>query len=503
MTRPGRVLISTRERAVSNDIVRAQDLFGQDMMEIIRGISGLVTDPDTASIEDRKVVFQGLAPTPGGAGLSVDVTPGIGAIQANAGVPAADLSAYELVRRRDSNINLVLAAADPVNPRFDLIEVEAADDLTESQNRDIFDPATNTFNPALVEKIRRAGSSFTVTTGVVAANPVVPAFSATATDRMPVGIIRVPALAAAIVDSDIIDLRPLYNPAPFTRAHGLLSGLKLTTPDLADDSAAFNVLAGEAFVDGQYVKRAAGSTQTFADVGDANTAFAGSTWYYVYLVACRDGVGCRPRHENSNVDGIIIVSDVQPDTEGRPLSALAFPNSGAQFSTRKFAGESTSRALYLGAIRTGTLATEVGPFQRQGEWIKRDTLTVQFTIAAGLPDTINIDLSTAQLTPASCRAVRGFFDIDLTQASNFTGRIRARTAGSTGKFDALLFDMKNDTAASQTEKRVSPEVEVPLDSSRIFEVEASALAGANNFSAVALAHEFNLASIHDPLKRFV
>jgi hypothetical protein len=464
-------------------------------MEVIRGLSGFHPNPNAVAAEDRKVVHRGLAVIPT-AGMVVQVGEGFGAIQRNAGAPSADQSPYQLVHLRTSTSLPALAASDPVLNRYDLIEVAAVDELTESQSRDIFDPVGNTFAPATVEKIRRSGATITVTTGVAAANPTVPAFAAAASDRMPLAAIRVTAAAVAITANDIVDLRPLWVPALVSRQHGVVDGLVPSVGSMLLDTASIVINRGQAIVDGQMIRRTNDQTITWANHVESGLVVAISTWYYIYLVAGREALatGYRPRHTVPGTpvaEGFIIITDKAPTKDGYPSSAITLPTS---FANGHIYGGTVSRALYLGAFKSSfTTASDAAPFFRQGDWIRRNR-HVEFWTANIVNGTEVIDLSAATDLPAGCRCIEAMLNVAV-DAGAVEQLILVRPSGGSTVYQSPAFSFSPQ--ATQTSVTMSPTFVLAINPAKTVDL---LLTGAL-FNTAASGNEFAVIGIHDPVPR--
>jgi hypothetical protein len=497
----GRIVMNTRERGVSNDINRLQDLLGLDLMEMYRGLAGFHMNPNGTVSQDRNAVIRGLAAVPGGAGLSVDVQEGYATIIRSAGPPTADDSAYRLLHNRAAQ-NLVLAAADPVNPRFDLIEATFSDDLVESQNRDIYNPVTGLFAPAAVDKVRKAGCVLTVTTGAAGANPVIPAFSAAATDRIPIAAVRVPALAAAIVANDILDLRPLFVPAPMTKAHGIIDGFDLAATSTTAGFPGWTVRPGQAMVDGQLLRQVGSLIlSTTGTIDPAAFPLTAATWYYAYLFACRDSAGHRARFTNIATplqEGFIVLSSVPPTIEGYPSAPVGFPTAagGGGVGDTLFSGDSSSRGLYLGALRTDVVATNIRPFFRTNDWYRHADAPDIAVSPGASPSTEIIDLTAAGVSPLTCRGVRcELGGVIVSNASQGTHSIEVRSpSGSTLALANVAFSPQ----ASIAEVIHLGGIEVPLTATRMFDLRF-AFVGFDRWDGALL--QLNIRGLFDPRPR--
>jgi hypothetical protein len=159
-----------------------------------------------------------------GANLSVDVAAGI-AIVDNSAYAAGDGNSKFHVVQWDATENVSVTAADPTNPRIDLVAVKVD-------------------NAATAGARGSGSSSIAIITGTAAASPTVPSFPADGNDYLGVGQYEIPAGATTVVDAYITDTRvqTLVSPEAMGLANNdslllekssgaTVSGIKMTATD--------------------------------------------------------------------------------------------------------------------------------------------------------------------------------------------------------------------------------------------------------------------------------
>jgi hypothetical protein len=114
---------------------------------------------------------------------------------------------------------IVVPAADPVNPRIDIVEVRLNRLVGDPTSRDVLNPSTGIFAPASVNKTLSYSNSpasvngaggINYKTGTPAGVPVAPSVSA---GYVKISEVRVEALVATIAENKIKDLRNILLPA--------------------------------------------------------------------------------------------------------------------------------------------------------------------------------------------------------------------------------------------------------------------------------------------------
>ncbi len=357
-----KMVINTQERAISPDINRLQDFKAKDIAELWRYLAdvtenfdltpGVITEFSALGTPMRAEVINGLMVEPSVGSLTLDIKPGLlFAIAPDAGL---DDSNYKFV----SSVGLPVAGgismtANPgVSTRIDVIECSIADTITETDNRDIFNPSTGLFVAASKTKARAGTLVFRVRAGTPGAG-----FPGSVSGWLPLMVARVPAATVSNDTMTFWDVRPLVS----DRVRGLSAG-EHEVPVWGDMN--FRVQSGgsgatpsnlEGYCRVGYRGRWLGGTLRRGTKGPSDTGSvdlrnvdvqegAGITSvvgapYYIYLLIpfglprwsryTEFGVGFRrPRSPN----GIMVVSVVPPDARSRPSTAITLPT-GLGFSS--------------------------------------------------------------------------------------------------------------------------------------------------------------------------
>jgi hypothetical protein len=262
-----RIVINSRERAVSGDVNRAQAFEASNRAQAMRRQVNRVghnANPRTYQAVGRDAIDIGVAPTAGTVhdcihGLMVRpdaagyllVDPGsAGFLLAGFSGLGADDSPYIVVD--DAGVSAIdvltfTANAGP-GPRIDVIECRPVDAVVESSSRDIYDPVTGLFTPATVEKVRAASLEYRIRTGTPGAG-----FPGTDPDWMPLAVSVMQQGAASFLQTDFYDVRPLVS----ERVLGFLERTQATT-DAATPAVDTDISAraldsvGQTFLVGAY-----------------------------------------------------------------------------------------------------------------------------------------------------------------------------------------------------------------------------------------------------------
>lgn len=345
MTETQSVLFSTLEQVVSGDVNRAQALMGKALHDrLLALLAGIST-----GTAPRDVTLRGLNATVG-AGLTVNIEAG-DLLRFNAGA-AAEESQYRLATLITAQA-LVLAAADPVNPRVDTISIVEASLDTDGQVRNILTLPGRVVVPVLVNKTRRPSATLTVTTGVAAANPAAPA-----TPAGEVGIfdVYVPAAAVGLLDLHLMDRRLRFDPFRDNRAHCKEWGITVG-PDPAVGTSV-QVQSGRASVDGALAELFVDTAMTAASILEPGApVLAADQEYHLYLLA----MGMREAIGKGVANGLIwVLSLTAPSVSGSPSAPITFnPLAGSGISAHT---RTTQRALYAGPVHTD----DAGNFELYG-----------------------------------------------------------------------------------------------------------------------------------------
>lgn len=257
-----RELINTRERAVSDDIVRLQDFVAAARAEIFRGLyndvlGNFFVRPGTSY---RYTALPPNAPLPadvyGGLEVIVDdaanlhVQPGI--LMAYTGPPAStDDSGYVIATDLNGVFTPGLTFVANAGPgvRIDVVECRPIDLLRESDSRDEYDEVTGLFTPAVVEKVRETDLEYRIRSGTPGAGP--PGYDSA---WLPLCVAIVQQGAADWTEVDFYDVRPLIaerSPVPtFEWPTDEFGGAVWSSTD--DVEIQFNTAGADDFMRGSY-----------------------------------------------------------------------------------------------------------------------------------------------------------------------------------------------------------------------------------------------------------
>lgn len=363
MSEPQRVLYTALEGIVVADANRTGRLAGKAAQD---DLIGLVNGVNLAA-SAISFVREGLLAVVG-AGLSVDIQAGELCRFDAAVAVGADESRYHLARQA-TTINVPLAAADPGQPRIDLIHAAETSTASDSQVRNFINVTTRVVTPAPTNKLQSPTMNLAVVTGTPGATPAFPALPA---NRVPLWYVYIPAAAAAVTDGHLMDCRQ------YIRSNDVvLSGsYRATTMMIGTDSASAAVIrlsGGVANVVGGGVA-ALGQNLDYTlaqllQAGDPNPP-AALVQIDLYVVAGGNGVPIGKTQPGNlvpvarNGDGANQPSNTGGPPAGGvtyyPLLSLGLTN--VQFNTLK--------ASYIGTILTD--ATTPGDLQPYGGGLALD-----------------------------------------------------------------------------------------------------------------------------------
>jgi hypothetical protein len=196
------VVFNNLERAKSGDQNDLQDLKDRFVLEMLRELledRGLTATGFGAS-SPRDVVLGGLEVSPAG-GADISVNPGVLVQDSTtlSPVPGTFDSSYRYARNPSAQ---TIGTPAPGSDTWYLLEAQMDDVLALNEPRDIFNPATQTFTPAAVNKRFEREITFQLTAG----GAQLPAVSV---DFVPIAGVFRPSGGGTVLASHIVDLRPL------------------------------------------------------------------------------------------------------------------------------------------------------------------------------------------------------------------------------------------------------------------------------------------------------
>lgn len=347
MAESTQVLFNTMEQVLSADLNRAQALVGkhvQDMqLGLLAGVSTGLTPPD--------LVIRGLD-LQAGVGMSVDLEAGL--LLRFEAAPAADQSQYR-IGVLPTNTNLGIAAADPVNPRIDLISAVEGDVDSDNQVRNVLTLPSRTVVPTPVDKTRTPQLTLFVTTGVAGAIPAIPA---TPAGEVPLWYVYVPAAAVGLTNDNLVDVRRYAKPASLIYETRIETGLRLVA---GLGGAGIELGAGKGLARGAPFTTP-GQVLVFADTVEVGGgALAADQVWHLYAIARGAGLPVG----RGVADNVVIVASQTVPAAGipsAPINYRVFANATFPFNA------TASEALYLGSMRTDAL----GSFETDGNGVPLD-----------------------------------------------------------------------------------------------------------------------------------
>jgi len=228
------MVLNTRERLVSTDHNRLQQFLGTDLAEIARfalmtttgeetNSNGIGTPSSTTGTPLRAIIVNGFLVTPEVAGTNLTISAGVAWAVFPDVVPSTDDSAAKLVID-DGLLAGTLAFSANAGPgvRVDIVEMQPVLVTTETESRDIYNPATGLFAPVSVPKVKQLQAAFRLRVGVQGAG-----YPGNALGWVPLCVVVTPAGAADWDACDFFDVRPLASDLsrPGFRSNNFLSDL--------------------------------------------------------------------------------------------------------------------------------------------------------------------------------------------------------------------------------------------------------------------------------------
>jgi len=329
------VLINNLERALSTDTNNLQSVQARVLAELARFLFRSRVQ-GAAFVETTEPFLAGLAVTASGSDLQV----GVGVLGQQSAtvlpVPGPLDSDYRLSRL---DTPATIAGPVPGVNTWYLVEAQATQVVASSVVRDIYNPGTGTFAPALVNKLLTNSIQFQLTAG--GANVPLPVGG----DWVPLAAVQFPAGGGAPLQ--IVDARPL----PEIDSEGrsidgqiLHQTIRTTsTPDVPSNAAfvSASVVGPAGKLGGLY-----SGSLTASSVLEPGTVLAGSTWYYLWLCPW-SAFDLRPspgQLSGADFQGVLTVSPTPPSAGTiLPSAPIQLPVPWSLFST--------SDAVCVGAVR--------------------------------------------------------------------------------------------------------------------------------------------------------
>ena len=366
-----RLIFNFQERVVSDDWNRAQAFKAAALAELLRRQGAATTSSVTSggketaasavSSPDRGVVISGLRFRPEIGTVNAFVEPGSLLVVHPEASPHPDDSPGRFINdpgKQAIDTGFQLSTA-PGATRIDVVECSPYTLVTESDSRDIYNPATGLFSPAPVDKVFRGALAYRIRTGTPGAG-----FPGTASGWLPLAVCSVPAAAATWDDVAVWDVRPLLADlaSPPHVEVAAFPRLRRALGQAFDDGAGHWQARGvfETEVDGWRVGgelAATSSGATYLDLQSAGVKEAGFAaapgLAYLYLLLpfglprwCRLNPSTSGNRDPGALRGVPVFSTRPPaGLSGRLGSAAALPT-GTGLGSSSSAGTAVLGALF-------------------------------------------------------------------------------------------------------------------------------------------------------------
>jgi hypothetical protein len=241
---PSQVVFNSRERIVSPDFNRLQRfgsyalaqmlyrMHGQRVVAPAIVAPGLKLDIDAAS--GAYPVWHKIA---GGLMVRCDasdhllVDPGSAMFWSSSYSSSSDDSDWIFIDDPGVTSSLALPFVANAGPgiRLDVVECKPTETVTELESRDIYDVATETFTPSLVNKVSVGRLTYRIRQGTAGAG-----IPANDPDWCPLAVVVVSSTATAFTECDLYDVRPLISPAVLAPATETMYSYPFSATDLAN-----------------------------------------------------------------------------------------------------------------------------------------------------------------------------------------------------------------------------------------------------------------------------
>lgn len=211
-----RMQSNTRERLVSNDFNRLQSFIAADRalfhrrffmdQYVVDTSCGYAIEPSAITAPLLADIIGGLMVVPVIGTGSVTITGGEMVAYFPASTPDPDDDPSKVIFDAGVSAIGVLVIAPNAGPgeRIDVIECQPIEQVEEQDNRDIFDPATGLFTPALVDKVLAGRLQYRVRSGLAGGG-----YPGNVTGWLPLAVASVPAGSVSTDTVTFWDVRPL------------------------------------------------------------------------------------------------------------------------------------------------------------------------------------------------------------------------------------------------------------------------------------------------------
>lgn len=209
------VVYNTRERLISTDHNREQAFGAQALAEALRWILDPVLDEDVSGngLEVmgtgseaylRGTILSGLRFRPDVGTTHSFVEAGAALLIDNGGHGSDDSIASFVSDAGVQTIGTLELTPGAGSTRIDVVEFQRVTSVTETDSRDIFNPATGLFSPVSVTKVQQGALTYRIRLGTPGAG-----FPGTANGWLPIAVCSVPVAAGSWDAVTVWDVRPL------------------------------------------------------------------------------------------------------------------------------------------------------------------------------------------------------------------------------------------------------------------------------------------------------
>lgn len=421
-----REVFSARERAVSDDLVRAQAFLSAAIAEKHRRIhtslaseeeaAGKTTVPAATGNPLSAMILEGLRFDPQIGSVNALVTPGVGLFVMPDASPHPDDDPGRLIS--DPGVQTAGAltlTAGAVSTRIDVVEVQPTSTVVESDNRDLFNPSTGLFSAVLVNKVVRGSLTYRIRTGTAGAG-----FPGTASGWLPIAVCSVPSSATTWDDVVVWDVRPLLSdlargPGIVDSVWNTLSRQHAAVVNNAGTWSASGIVEGELGgwkVGGNLSPTLTGATSVDLDSGATPNvqvpgfAAVASLPWYLYLVQpfglprwARYSPATSLQRTPQAPRGVPAFTQQAPDYSGRPTTAIPLP-------TATGLGNTSDNALAVLAGVFGAGATFCGIVVGRDAMTRILTPGISLAPSSGAASAVVTYQLTSALVPGHASVIR-------------------------------------------------------------------------------------------------
>jgi hypothetical protein len=293
------IFIPFSQRLYSSDINRAQKVASADAVELMNHLllaqtledetNGLATFQTTQGNPLFGVIVNGLVFQPGLASANANVTQGLAVVVDPDSTPDPDDSPVKYVRVPATTSPLVLTPNSSGSTRIDVVEVQRANIVSETQTVDVFNTTTGFFTPQSLTKAIQSNFTYRIRLGANGGG-----FPGTAQGWLPIAVTSVPNGTTTWDTVSLWDVRPLVSDSELTPFNVTARQAPNTRPSYFYLSTANttngSILNPSGYLESQFGNaRVGGPWQTSVNLQSANyleggTTFSANAPYALYLV---------------------------------------------------------------------------------------------------------------------------------------------------------------------------------------------------------------------------